>query len=88
MCNNIYESIKESDFLPSFPCNLRGWNWHVVSKREKCCMFIYNFISYDKVYLRIYLFSKFLILLCHSTEAGILLKNSPIYDSRRALLQL
>jgi len=56
----MIRGIKESEFLPPFPHNLRSWNWQVATKSENCCRFIDNFIRYDKVYLRTYLFSKFL----------------------------
>lgn len=87
LCNNIYRSIKESEFIPSFLHNMKSWNWQAVSKQGRCARFIDNFIRYDKGFLCRYLFSKFLILLRHSTEVGILLKNPAICDSKESIVR-
>lgn len=76
MCNEIYRTIKESEYIPFFLHKMKSWNWWAVSKQETYSRFIDNFMRYNKIFvLRI-------PDLAVPLHRGILLKNPAICDCK------
>lgn len=51
MCNEIYRTTKESEYIPFFLHKMKSWNWWAVSKQETYSRFTDNFMRYNKIFV-------------------------------------